>query len=180
MEEVFSGIKYAFDYLFRSRAARGLPDDRKCRVAYWLMDYVQCALCHFRSEVKTRYPHRVDIIDIAEKVERSIIYEHGGMEPKTLLRTLRGETPRSKPLTPEGLKTCDQILARWQDHDAIKKEFYFLKLDRIIEEGFMKGSFVDDDDVLLSTYLYDTEKHASQTANGMKKWLLARHGTLEF
>ncbi|EGD87074.1 hypothetical protein H113_05651 [Trichophyton rubrum MR1459] len=68
MEEVFSGIKHAFDYLFLTRAQRGLLDEYECFWAEEKTGIVEYCISSFEDKVKSEYRHRVDILNIIEKI----------------------------------------------------------------------------------------------------------------
>lgn len=166
MEEVFSGIKHAFDYVFRTRAQRGLLNETDC---YWAEDkteMVEFYISSFEDTVKSEYRHRVDVLNIIEKVWQSLRDEYGGILPHEFISTYYARKRAWQPLTPREMETFERFLDKWLDDPALEKEFSFLRLD-----------FTDSIDRLS---LFITEKQVSRTAEGMKKWLLARHGTLEF
>lgn len=166
MEEVFSGIKHAFDYLFLTRAQRGLLDEYECFWAEEKTGIVEYCISSFEDKVKSEYRHRVDILNIIEKVWQSLRDEYGGMLPHDFICTYYARKSARQPLTPREMETFQRFLDKWLDEPALEKEFSFLRLDI--------ADWVD------RLHLNNTEKQVSRTAEGMKRWLLARHGTLEF
>ncbi|EFR01743.1 hypothetical protein MGYG_04743 [Nannizzia gypsea CBS 118893] len=163
--EVFSGIKHAFDYLFRSRAEYKPLDGDQCIKIYLIMCDIEDDLSSFELEVDIRYRHRVDILNIIEKVRQSLRFEYGGVMPSEFIDIYPTKGLRWKSLPRTELEQFEGFLRKWLDETALENEFPFLRLD--LKRG--------DRNVL-----FDTEKRASHTAEEMKKWLLARHGTLEF
>ncbi|EGD96761.1 hypothetical protein TESG_04192 [Trichophyton tonsurans CBS 112818] len=165
MEAVYNGIKSVYGFLFLSQAERGLLDSNEC---FWASDLalgVGFRTENFESEVKRRYPHRTDILGIAEKVQQSIRSEYGGIMPGDLFNIYEMREATSQTLSPREVETFQWFLAKWLDRPAIEKEYSFLRLDL----------HYPDDEII-----HNTEEHAADTAEKMKQWLLARHGTLEF
>ena len=165
MEAVYNGIQSVYGCLFLSQAQRALSGLHEYPFPLQSCYHMEFMIEDFQFEVKHRYPHRTDILGIAEKVEQSIRSEYGGIMPGDLFDIYERREATSQNLTPREIETLQKLLAKWQDTTAIEKEYSFLRLDLHYPDHKI---------------IHDTEEHAADTAETMKQWLLARHGTLEF
>jgi hypothetical protein len=123
-----------------------IPEDLKTRVSIWLVlgapdqpsrDEIWHALCHaryissylhaFRRSISQQYPHRTDLVDLADTFEKVLRSEHGGELPETLFedwghkRSNQGDDRIH--FTPGQRKTLHVIHQRWKDKETVRKEF---------------------------------------------------------
>ncbi|EEQ34572.1 uncharacterized protein MCYG_07391 [Microsporum canis CBS 113480] len=93
---------------------------------------------------------------------RSLSYETGGILPDRIFSRFRYD----KPLSPEAFKAAHKIIDRWSDVHELDKEFSFLKVKYYLSNGICLSASeeVNGD----WKYMYDTEKHASKTAEEIK------------